>query len=105
MLPEVIRRQMIRAFWLIILLFACPSRGTPQASQDQPHELARRVVQNELRAEGQDRSHWMFRLETEKNDGQTEVDEVIETKDGDLKLPVLINGSELTPKQQHDFEK
>ena len=40
----------------------------------------------------------MFRLETATKNGQQEVDEVVETKDGDLKIPILINGGEVTPK-------
>ena len=58
-----------------------------------------------MRAEDQDHSHWMFRLETEKKNAQKEVDEVVETKNGDLMLPILINGHELTAKQQQESDK
>lgn len=102
---EVIRRQVTRAFFLITLLFVPPLRAMPQSSEGQPQELARQVVQNELRAEAQDNSHWMFRLETAKNNAQSEVDEVVETAQGDLKFPISINGHELTPKQRLDSEK
>jgi len=61
-------------------------------------QLIRRVVANELGSEERDHSHWMFRLETATKNGQQEVDEVVETKDGDLKIPILINGGEVTPK-------
>jgi len=44
----------------------------------------------------------MFRLETATKNGQQEVDEVVETKDGDLKIPILINGREVTPKQREE---
>ena len=90
---------------LVILFLVCPFLGAAQSSQEAPGELVRRVLQNELRAEEQDHSHWMLRLETEKKDGQTEVDEVIETKDGDLKLPLLFNGRDLTPRQQQESDK
>ena len=63
---------------------------------------AARVVTNELRSEGQDHSHWTFRLETSKKDGQQEVCEVIETKNGDLKVPVMINDHEITAKQREE---
>ena len=59
-----------------ILVFLRPARAQPP--QWTPDELMRQVVSNELRAEDQDHSHWMFRLETKKN-AQTEVDEVVET--------------------------
>lgn len=74
-----------------ILVFLRPARAQPP--QWTPDELMRQVVSNELRAEELDHSHWMFRLETKKN-AQTEVDEVIETNDGDLKRPILFNGHE-----------
>lgn len=44
----------------------------------------------------------MFRLETSKKDGQQEVCEVIETKNGDLKVPVMINDHEITAKQREE---
>jgi len=56
------------------------------------NDLARRVLENELRAEDQDNSHWMFRIETRKPDSGTEVDAVIQTSKGELQFPLLING-------------
>jgi len=56
------------------------------------NELARRILANELKAENQDNSHWLLRLETFKPGGGKEADEVVETKDGELKRPLLING-------------
>jgi hypothetical protein len=84
--------------WLVVLILVHASTG--QALQEQPQELARRVIQNELLAEGQDHSHWMFRLETERKNGEMEVDEVVETNDGDLKFPIVIDGRELIMKQK-----
>jgi hypothetical protein len=67
--------------------------------------LARRVLANELKSEQQDHSHWMFRLDTHKPNGQEEVDEVVETKDGDLKRPLMMNGRELTSEQRHQADQ
>jgi hypothetical protein len=67
--------------------------------------LIREVVRNELRAEDQDQSHWMFRLDTDNKNGQKNVDEVIETKAGDLKHPILINGRELTPQERQQVDR
>jgi hypothetical protein len=87
---------------LSFFLFA--AMAIAQSSQPNPEELARRVVQNELRAEGQDDSHWMYRLETAGNNGQEEVDEVVETKSGDLKHPMLLDGRELTAKERKESD-
>jgi len=38
----------------------------------------------------------------QKPNGQRELDEVVETRDGDLKLPIRINGRELAPKQKQE---
>ena len=103
MLVRIIRRRTMLESWLVVLILVHASPG--QVLQKQSQELARRVIQNELRAEGQDHSHWMFRLETERKNGQMEVDELVETKDGDLKLPILSDGRELTTKQKQNSEK
>jgi hypothetical protein len=50
------------------------------------------VIENEIRSEEQDNSHWMVRVETRKPDSGNEVDEVIQTPKGELQLPILING-------------
>ena len=79
-------------------------------SQNSPNSidanaLVRRVVANELKLEEQDHSHWSILLSTRKPDGQTEVSEVIETKDGDLTRPIRINGRKLNPRQQQEANK
>ncbi len=70
----------------------------------QPHlsaqDLVNRVIANELKTEREDHSHWMFRLDTKKPNSSEEVDEVVETKDGDLQYPVLINGRKLSDRQR-----
>jgi hypothetical protein len=87
-----------------MLVFALFLFITLQPAQDNPvtpaNEFMRRVVSNELKAEAQDHSHWMFRQQTEKPGSQTEVDEVIETSSGDLTYPILINGQQLSAEQQ-----
>ena len=101
----LIRRKIMIAPSFVILVLVHSLLGSAQLSQEPPEELARRVIQNELWAEEQDHSHWMFRLETEKKNAQREVDEVIETKDGNLRRPLLFNGRELTPRQQQESDK
>jgi hypothetical protein len=79
--------------------FACPflllildSTLAAQSPGVSPNDLARRVIENELRAEDQDNTHWMFRMETRKPDSGSEVDAVIQTAKGELQFPLLING-------------
>lgn len=76
------------------------AQSTANANPKNSADLVRRVIANELKAEKQDHSHWSLRLKTRKPNNQTEVDEVIETSDGDLKRPILINGRRLTPEQK-----
>ncbi len=68
-------------------------------------DLARRVVENELRAEDQDNSHWMFRLETQKPNSGREVSEVIQTAQGELQIPVRVNGNPATQGEQEAAER
>jgi hypothetical protein len=75
---------------------------SPQPSENSPasaNEFVRQVIANEIKAENQDHSHWAYRLQTEKT-GRTEIDQVVETKGGNLQLPVSINGRPLTAKQK-----
>jgi hypothetical protein len=82
---------------VLISLISCLSVAqAPNANQ-----LARRVIENELQAEIHDQSHWLLRLQTDKPGGAREVEEVVETKDGDLKRPLLINGRPV-PKAEAD---
>ena len=79
-----------------------PSLVRAQAS---PDELVRRVMTHELTAEAQDHSHWMFRLEKTDKNGRKEVDDVIETKDGDLVRPIMLNGRDLSAKQLEQTDR
>jgi len=91
--------------FLLALFFSLSFLARAQPSQEAPGELIRSVIRNELRMEDQDHSHWMFRLKTESKNKQLEVDEVVETENGDLKRPVLINGRDLTEKQQQESDR
>jgi hypothetical protein len=76
----------------------------PEHAQATANELVRKVVANELKAETEDRSHWMFRLETERG-GRKELDQVVETKEGDLHRPVLVNGRPVSAKEKQDANR
>ena len=94
-----------RQLFVLLSWFATAQSAGGQGSQMPANELVRHVIANELTAEQQDQSHWSFRLEIQKPNGQNEVDEVVETKDGDLKRPLLINGRALTGEQQQKSDK
>jgi hypothetical protein len=46
-----------------------------------PNELGRTVLENEMRAEDQDHSHWMYRLEKDQPTRRRNK-EVVETEEG-----------------------
>jgi hypothetical protein len=84
-----------------------PVTAIPQKTENADgtaNEFARKALNNELKAEAQDHSHWMLRLETSTSSG-TEVDEVVETKQGDLKCRVALNGRPLSGKEEHDEDE
>jgi hypothetical protein len=103
----IARTSIVAPFLVFILLCSAAAQDQPgrAPSNDAAKELVRRVVANELKSEQQDHSHWMFRLDTRKPNGQEEVDEVVESKDGDLKRPLLINGRELTSEQRQNADR
>ena len=94
----------VAVFLLLVLIL--PARCNEQSAKAEPAgELVRRVVANESKDEQQDQSHWLFRLDTKKPNAQEEVDEVVETKQGDLRRPLRINGRELTPEEKQKADK
>jgi|GEM_PF-321423 len=96
---SVLRRRRGTAILLFLLFpFSVVAQQT-ENSQKNANALARSVLMNEAKVEAQDHSHWMLRVESEKA-GRSEVDQVVETKDGDLKLPILIDGRRLTVAQE-----
>lgn len=89
------------------LLFVVPASTVSQESeysQKNANDIVRIILQNEAKTESNDHSHWMLKLETEKS-GRKEVDKVVETKSGDLKRPILIDGHPLTARQQHEADE
>jgi hypothetical protein len=96
-------RYSLAAIELAISFLGSPA--SPQSLRVNPEsELVRWVVANELKAQDEDHSHWMFRLEVEHR-GTREVREVIETKDGDLSRLLSINGRPLTKQQERNEDQ
>jgi hypothetical protein len=87
------------ALTLAVILLGVPAR--PQSvplSQVSAHDLARRVITNELNFQD-DHTNWMYRLEKEQH-GKKQVEEIIETGKGSLSRLLSINDRPLTAKQQ-----
>ena len=87
------------AHWAPTLLLCCVSLA--QGASNDPNQFVRRIIDNELQAQTKDQSHWLFQLQTQKPGGAKETGEIVETKDGDLKRPLLINGRPV-PKAEAD---
>jgi len=87
---------------VLILEFLLPSslRADQQLAAN---ALLRKVVDNELRAQAQDHSRWMYRrkiIAAGKREKGDQESEIIQTKDGDLDRLVSMNGRALTPEQE-----
>jgi hypothetical protein len=91
--------SMLRVSAILMMAgLTCSSFG--QSPNVAANELVRSVLNNEIKAEIADHSHWMFRLDTKRPNSPETVDEVVETRDGPLKYPILIDGRKLTDAQQ-----
>lgn len=62
------------------------------------NELVRTVLENEMRAEDQDHSHWMYRLE-EDQPTKRQIKEVVETEEGLVERLISLNGRPLSAAQ------
>jgi hypothetical protein len=71
-------RHTVTVLWFptFISLLAIASHAQDARHQNAiaPNELVRRVVASELKAEQQDHSHWSVHLQTQKPNGQKELD-------------------------------
>jgi hypothetical protein len=88
----------------LMLSTAAVCQCEPSSGPQGGNQLARAVVENELKAEDVDHARWMYRLQTRK--GHTiEVSEVVETKDGSLWRQVAVNGHPLTAQEQQNEDE
>src|SRR5260370_20270740 len=63
------------------------------------NQLVRTVLENEMRAEDQDHSHWMYRLE-KAQPTKRQIKEVVETEKGLVQRLISLNGRPLIAAQQ-----
>lgn len=84
----------IFVFWFVAAgVSAAQQEGDPAARQ-----LVRRIIDNELRAEDSDHTHWMY-VDDRRESGKSEVREVVETDAGEMGVALSRNGRPLTPDQ------
>jgi hypothetical protein len=67
-------------------------------------ELLRQVVDNELRADKEAQSHWMYKS-TKRKSGRVETKEVVETKEGELHRLISIDGTLSQEQQKSERER
>lgn len=84
-------------FWVAVV--ALCTHCFAQKPGTDPIQWVRNAIENELREEQRDTSRWKLRLREQKSNGNFEVDEVVETSQGDLKEPLIINGKKLSAKE------
>jgi hypothetical protein len=91
----------MRAAFVIPLLIAAASQAQPPSAQPamSPNDLVRKVVANEIKADNQDQSHWMFQVVTNLP-APSKTQAVVETKGGNITYLEDINGHPLTPQQR-----
>jgi hypothetical protein len=91
----------MRTAFVIPLLIAAASTAQQASLQPglAPNDLVRKVVANEIKADNQDQSHWMYQLVTNvPSPSRTQA--VVETKNGNITYLEGIDGHPLTPQQR-----
>ena len=87
-----------------MLWAAAAGEARCQLGSEQPQTLVRQVVTNELQAQQNDDTYWMYLSEVQEPE-KTRAQYVMETKEGDLTLLAAENGHALTPQQQQREDK
>jgi hypothetical protein len=88
--------QRIRVFSAALVLVLASWSGPPLAAQVQdPRQLVKDAVSNELRSNEQQTDFWMYRLNKENKSG-AQVKDMVETKDGIVARLISVNGRPLT---------
>jgi hypothetical protein len=93
----------MRTAFVIPLLIAAASASAAQHPPAQPgmapNDLVRKVVANEIKADNQDQSHWMYQVVTNVP-SPSKTQAVVETKNGNITYLEGIDGHPLTPQQR-----
>ena len=90
---------------VVLLAWAAGSSDArSQNAMEDPQAVVRQVVINELQAQQNDNTYWMYVSEVQESE-KTQTQHVIETKEGALTLLAAENGHALTPQQQQQEEE
>ena len=84
-------------------LFAAQTPASRVEKEISAQELVREMVHKEVSAQKGDQLYWRYR-EIDKSNGATKVYEVSETKDGNVRMLLAINGKPLTASQRQSQE-
>jgi hypothetical protein len=96
-------KRRLQAAAALLLWAAAPGSARCQVEAEHPQALVRQVVTNELQAQQNDDTYWMYVSEQEAE--KTQKQYVIETKEGALTRLAAENGHALTPQQQQQEDK
>jgi hypothetical protein len=90
----------MRSKVLLATVFAVTTAANAaQPPQPTPNDVVRNVVNNELRADAADHTHWMYTL-IENTAPHTKVSTVVETANGNINQLDKLDGHPLTPEQK-----
>jgi len=81
-----------------------PSDARSQHAIEDPQAVVRQVVINELQAQQNDNTYWMYVSEVQESE-KTQTQHLIEIKEGAVTLLATENGHALTPQQQQQEEE
>ena len=89
-----------------LLIFCTPSRSQNTSTDAvlSAGELLRRAVDGELKAQGDDHTHWMYQVRAGAPGNET-VKMVVETQEGNLDRLRSVNGQPITPEQEKQEDK
>jgi hypothetical protein len=103
--PKCKRIAAVRSHWVLVITIslalsaaALPGESAVKSTIS-ANQLAAEVVQNELRAQTDDRSLWKYR-ESSQEDGTTKLFEVVDTRQGEIRRLLEINGKPLSAQQR-----
>ena len=91
------------AVWMLTGVF-CIAPIRARAQQQDARALVQTIVNNELQADANDHSRWMYR-DANKVHGKDTVKLVVETAKGDLSKTIEMDGHPLTPAEQRAGEQ
>jgi hypothetical protein len=97
-------RGQVLSVVLVGAVLAFSGGAFPQNTKVSAHDLLRRVVNGELKAQADDHSHWMYQTKAAKS-GNEEVRWVVETPAGDLDRVLSINGKRVTAEQEKQEDR